>query len=162
MRGPPGSALAGWQTASRASSRDHAGRSRSWRRRARRPDGERALDKVFLHDLRVEAVIGIWEWERRIRQTVSVDLEMAADVRRAAAADDIDAALDYKRIAKAIIHTIETSEFKLVETLAETLARLVVTDFGVPWVRLSVAKPGAIEGSRNVGVVVERTTDDYG
>jgi dihydroneopterin aldolase len=119
------------------------------------------LDKIILEDLRVEAIIGIWEWERRIRQTVSLDLEMAADVKRAAAADEIEAALDYKRIAKELIRVVETSEFKLVETLAETLARIVVTDFGVPWVRLSVSKPGAIEGSRNVGVVVERSSDDY-
>ena len=119
------------------------------------------MDKIFLEDLRVEAVIGIWEWERRVRQTVSVNLEMQTDVRRAAAADEIDAALDYKSIAKEIIRVVETSEFRLVETLAETLARIVVTDFGVGWVRLSVAKPGAIEGSRNVGVLIERTAEDY-
>ena len=119
------------------------------------------MDRIFLEDLRVEAVIGIWEWERRIRQTVSLNLEMATDVRRAAASDEIEAAIDYKGIAKEIIHVVETSEFKLVETLAETLARLVVEDFGVSWVKLSVAKPGAIEGSRNVGVVIERATADY-
>jgi 7,8-dihydroneopterin aldolase/epimerase/oxygenase len=120
-----------------------------------------SLDKIFLEDLRIDAVIGIWEWERRIRQTVSLDLEMAADIRKAAAGDEIDAALDYKRIAKHLIAFVEGSEFKLVETLAETLAKIVVTEFGVPWVRLSVSKPGAIEGSRNVGVVVERTREDY-
>lgn len=119
------------------------------------------MDRIFLQDLRVEAVIGIWEWERRVRQIVSLDLEMAADIRKAAARDDIDSALDYKRIAKRLIGVVEDSEFKLVETLAETLARIVVTEFGVAWVRLSVSKPGAIEGSRNVGVVVERTDDDY-
>jgi dihydroneopterin aldolase len=120
-----------------------------------------SVDKIFLEDLRVEAVIGIWEWERRVRQTVSLNLEMQTDVRRAAASDEIEAALDYKSIAKELIRVIEASEFKLVETLAETLARIVVTDFGVPWVRLSVAKPGAIEGSRNVGVVIERKAGDY-
>lgn len=120
-----------------------------------------SVDKIFLEDLRVEAVIGIWEWERRVRQTVSLNLEMQTDVKRAAATDEIDAALDYKSIAKEIIRIVETSEFKLVETLAETLARIVVTDFGVGWVKLSVSKPGAIEGSRNVGVLIERTADDY-
>jgi dihydroneopterin aldolase len=119
------------------------------------------VDKIFLEDLRVEAVIGIWEWERRVRQTVSLDLEMQTDVRRAAASDEIESALDYKSIAKELIRVVQTSEFKLVETLAETLARIVVTDFGVPWVRLSVSKPGAIEGSRNVGVRIERTAEDY-
>jgi len=119
------------------------------------------LDKIILQDLRVEAVIGIWEWERRIRQTVSLDLELATDIRRAAASDDIEDATDYKRIAKRLITVVEESEFKLVETLAETLARIVVVDFGVSWVKLSVSKPGAIEGSRNVGVVIERSTGDY-
>lgn len=119
------------------------------------------MDKIFLEGLKVEAVIGIWEWERRVRQTVSLDLEMAVDARKAAASDDIEQALDYKRIAKHLIQVVEASQFKLVETLAETLARIVVTEFDVPWVRLSVSKPGAIEGSRNVGIVVERTPEDY-
>lgn len=119
------------------------------------------MDKIFLQDLRVDAVIGIWEWERRIKQTVSIDLELATDAKRAAATDSIDDALDYKGIAKRLIEIVETSRFQLVETLAETLARTVVTEFDVAWVKLSVSKPGAIEGSRNVGVVVERNSDDY-
>lgn len=119
------------------------------------------MDRIVLQDLRVDAVIGIWEWERRVRQTVSLDLEMSTDVRRAAATDNIEDALDYKRIAKRLIGCVESSEFKLVETLAETLARIVVTEFDVNWVRLSVSKPGAIEGSRNVGVSIERTAEDY-
>jgi dihydroneopterin aldolase len=119
------------------------------------------VDRIFLEDLRVEAVIGIWEWERRVRQTVSLDVEMATDVRKAAATDRIEQALDYKGIAKQLIATVETSEFQLVETLAETLARIVVTEFGVSWVKLSVSKPGAIEGSKNVGVIIERSTEDY-
>lgn len=119
------------------------------------------MDKIFLQDLRVEAVIGIWEWERRIRQTVSLDLELATDVRKASASDAIEDALDYKGIAKRLISVVESSEFSLVETLAETLARIIVVEFGVAWVRLSVSKPGAIEGSRNVGVVIERSTGDY-
>lgn len=119
------------------------------------------MDKIFLQDLRVEAVIGIWEWERRVRQTVSLDVELATDVKKAAATDQIEQALDYKGIAKRLIATVESSEFQLVETLAETLARIVVTEFGVAWVKLAVSKPGAIEGSKNVGVVIERSTEDY-
>ena len=119
------------------------------------------MDRIYLEDLRVEAVIGIWEWERRVRQTVSLDLEMATDVRRAAATDDIEDALNYRSIAKRLSETVESSQFKLVETLAETLARIVVTEFGVPWLKLSVSKPGAIQGSRNVGIVIERSTEDY-
>ena len=119
------------------------------------------MDKIFLTDLRIEAVIGIWEWERRVRQTVSLDLEMATDIRPAAATDDIEHALNYRSIAKRLAETVAESEFKLVETLAETLARIVITEFGVPWLKLSVSKPGAIKGSRNVGIVIERSTDDY-
>lgn len=119
------------------------------------------MDRIFLEDLRVDTVIGIWEWERRVRQTVRLDLELATDVRRAAASDEIEAALDYKGIAKRLVNAVETSEFKLVETLAETLARIVIEEFGVAWVKLSVSKPGAIDGSRNVGVVIERSTQDY-
>jgi dihydroneopterin aldolase len=92
---------------------------------------------------------------------VSLDLELATDVRKAAVSDSIDDALDYKRIAKQVIAVVETAEFRLVETLAETLARMIVVDFGVSWVRLSVSKPGAIEKSRNVGVVIERSAADY-
>lgn len=119
------------------------------------------MDKIYLQDLRIQAVIGIWEWERRVRQIISLDLEMATDVRRAAATDRIDDALDYKSIAKRLTSVVEESEFKLVETLAETLARIVIQEFGVSWLRLTVSKPGAIEGSRNVGVIVERSAADY-
>ena len=120
------------------------------------------MDRIFLQDLEIEAVIGIWEWERRIKQTVRLDLELATDVRKAAASDAIEDALDYKSIAKRLIQSVSESEFQLVETLAETLARIIVTEFGVPWVKLSVSKPGAIEGSRNVGVMIERSSSDYG
>jgi len=120
------------------------------------------LDIVFVRDLRVETVIGIWEWERRIKQVVSIDLEMATDVRRAAVTDRIDDALNYKDVAKRVGAFVGGSQYQLVETLAEAVARIVVTEFGVPWVRVSIAKPGAVQGSREVGVVIERTTEDYG
>ena len=119
------------------------------------------MDRIFLRELNVPAVIGIWEWERRITQTISLDLEMATDVRAAAAEDSIDAALNYKDIAKRLIAFTSESRFLLVETLAEAVARIIVTEYGVTWVRVSVAKPGAIEGSREVGVVIERTAEDY-
>ncbi|ROR34518.1 dihydroneopterin aldolase [Inmirania thermothiophila] len=114
------------------------------------------MDIVYLRDLRIETVIGIFDWERRIRQVVSVDLDMAADVARAAASDDIADALDYKAVAKRIIAFVEGSSFRLVESLAEGIARIVREEFGVPWVRVSVHKPGAIRGARDVGVMIER------
>jgi dihydroneopterin aldolase len=114
------------------------------------------LDTVYIRDLRVETVIGIYEWERRVRQTVVLDLEMAADVARAAATDSIADALDYKAVAKRLIAFVEASQFELVETLAERAAEIVLTEFQVPWLRLQVNKQGALRGARDVGVVIER------
>ncbi len=117
------------------------------------------MDIIFLKDLRVDAIIGIWEWERRIRQTVSIDLEMAADIRRAAASDSIDATLNYKAVAKRVQQFVADSEFQLVETLAERIAEIVNNEFDVPWVRVRVSKPGAIRGAKDVGVLIERRPD---
>ena len=113
-------------------------------------------DRIFLRDLRVETTIGIWEWERRIRQYVSIDLEMAADIARAAATDRIEDTLNYKGVAKRVQEFVGTSSFQLVETLAERIAALVLEEFGVPWVRVTVNKPGAIRGARDVGVSIHR------
>ena len=114
------------------------------------------MDIVFLHELKVDTVIGIWEWERKIRQTVVIDLEMAADIRKAAASDYIDDAMNYKLVAKRVQQFVADSEFQLVETLAERIASIVVDEFGVSWVRVKLSKPGAIRGARDVGVVIER------
>jgi dihydroneopterin aldolase len=114
------------------------------------------MDIIFLRDLRIDTVVGIWDWERRIRQTVSIDLEMATDIARAAASDSIEDTLNYKKVAKRIIAFVEASEFQLVETMAERIAGIVLGEFEVPWVRVTVNKPGAIRGSRDVGVRIER------
>ena len=114
------------------------------------------MDIIFLHELRVETVIGIWDWERKIRQTVVIDLDMAADIRKAAASDDVEDTLNYKQVAKRLQQFVGESEFQLVETLAERIAGIVTDEFGVPWVRVRVNKPGAIRGARDVGVVIER------
>jgi len=118
-------------------------------------------DVVFLHDLRVRTVIGIFDWERRIRQTVSLDLEMAHDLRAAARSDAIEDCLDYKAVAKRVIALVEDSEFQLVEALADAVARLLVVEFGMPWARVTLSKPGAVRGARDVGVRIERTTAHY-
>ena len=114
------------------------------------------MGTVFLRDLRVETIIGIFEWERTTRQVVSIDLEMAADIARAAATDSIEDALDYKSISKRLIDFVAASSFQLVETLAEEIAGIVRHEFGVPWVKVTLSKPGAIRGARDVGVVIER------
>jgi len=115
------------------------------------------MDTIYLTDLKIETVIGIFEWERRVRQAVSIDLEMSTDVARAARTDTISDALDYKAVSKAVIELVENSSFQLVETLAERVAELIIRQFGVARVRLRVNKRGAIRGARDVGVVIERT-----
>ena len=114
------------------------------------------MDIIYLHDLRIEAVIGLWEWERKIRQTVAIDLEMSADIRKAAATDSVDDTLNYKLVAKRLQQYVGESSFQLVETLAEKIAGIVLDEFGVAWVRVKVNKPGAIRGARDVGVIIER------
>ena len=116
------------------------------------------MDIIFLHDLRIETVIGLWEWERKIRQTVAIDLEMSADIRKAAATDSVDDTLNYKLVAKRLQQYVGESSFQLVETLAEKIAGIVIDEFDVAWVRVRVNKPGAIRGARDVGVIIERGT----
>lgn len=114
------------------------------------------MDIVFLRDLRIDTVIGIYAWERRIRQTVSLDLEMGADIRKAAASDAITDTLNYKAVAKRVISFVQASQFQLVETLAERIAELILAEFQVPWLRLRLNKTGAVRGARDVGVIIER------
>ncbi len=116
------------------------------------------MDIIYLRDLRIAAIIGIFDWERRVKQTVSIDLEMATDIAKAAKSDHIDDTLNYKAVAKRVISFVEESQFQLVETLAERVAAIVIEEFAVPWVRVSINKPGAIRGARDVGVIIERGT----
>ena len=114
------------------------------------------MDIIFLNEMKIDTVIGIWDWERKIRQTVVIDLEMAADIREAAASDSVDDTLNYKLVAKRVQEFVGDSEFQLVETLAEKIAAIINDEFAVPWVRVRVNKPGAIRGARDVGVMIER------
>jgi 7,8-dihydroneopterin aldolase/epimerase/oxygenase len=114
------------------------------------------MDIVFIEDLRIETVIGIYDWERKIRQTIAIDLEMAFDNRKPASSDKIDDTLDYKAVSKRLIAFVENSHFELVETLAERSAEIVMQEFNVPWLRLKLSKPGAVTGSKAVGVRIER------
>jgi dihydroneopterin aldolase len=114
------------------------------------------MDIVYLRDLKIECIIGIFEWERRIKQTVVLDLDMAADIRRAAASDRIEDTLDYKAVAKRLLEFVGTSQFQLVETLAEKVAAIVLDEFNVPWVRVRVNKRGALRHAADVGVGIER------
>ena len=120
-------------------------------------DTQQATDTVFVHELKVETIIGIWGWERKIRQTISIDLEMGADIRRAAETDSIDDTLNYKAISKRVQQFVADSEFQLVETMAEKIAELVLQEFKVPWIQVRVSKPGAIRGAKNVGILIHRS-----
>jgi dihydroneopterin aldolase len=120
------------------------------------------MDKIFLSSLAVECIVGIWDWERRVKQTVIIDVEMATDIRKAAASDHIDDTLDYKRVAKRLLSFVGESQFQLVETLTDRIAQLIVTEFGVSWVKVRLNKRGAIRGARDVGVEIERRREDYG
>lgn len=118
------------------------------------------MDLLFLRELKVEAIIGIYDWERQIKQPLLIDLDMAADVARAAATDRVEDTVNYKDIAKRLIAFVEESQFQLVETLAERIADIVLNEYDVRWVRVTLHKPGAIRGSRDVGVQIERGQRD--
>ncbi|MFO7858580.1 MAG: dihydroneopterin aldolase [Ectothiorhodospiraceae bacterium] len=114
------------------------------------------MDTVFIQDLRATAVIGVEPWERRVRQALVLDLELGAAVAAAAASDDVADALDYDAVSRFAAAWVERSAFQLVETLADGLAAALRQEFGVPWLRLRVTKPGAVAGTRGVGVQLER------
>lgn len=118
--------------------------------------GKVLMDIVFIRDLQVETVIGIYDWERKIKQIISLDIDMATDIQKAANSDNIDDTLSYKTVAKRLIAFVEESEYELVEALAEKICAIIREEFNVPWVRLTLNKPGAVRGSRSVGVIIER------
>jgi len=118
------------------------------------------MDKIFITALKTEAIIGIFDWERQVKQTVIVDIEISADIAKAALSDSINDTLNYKRIAKRVLAFVEESKFHLVETLAQHIAMLLLDEFGVARVSLSLSKPGAIRSSRDVGVKLERDRED--
>ena len=115
------------------------------------------LDRVFIEGLEIEALIGIYDWERRIRQPLLFDVEMAFDNRKPAASDAIEDTLNYKDVSKRLVDFVSQSDFGLVETLAERCAALILDEFGVRHVRLKLSKPGAVRGARAVGVIIERS-----
>lgn len=121
-----------------------------------------SADRVFIEDLQIQTVIGVFDWEREITQTVSLDLQMAFDIRAAGKSDDIADTLDYKTVSKRLIQFVESSKFQLVEALAEHCARIVLQEFPVSWVHLKLSKPGAVRGSSAVGVIIERSAKQAG
>ena len=114
------------------------------------------MDIIFLRGLHIETIIGIYDWERESKQTVILDIEMATDIRKAADSDSIEDALDYKAVSKRLISFVEESRFFLVEKLSEEIAKILLSEFNVPWLRLSLNKKGAIRGASDVGIIIER------
>jgi dihydroneopterin aldolase len=118
------------------------------------------MDTIFIHALKTEAIIGIFDWERQVKQTVLLDIELSADIRKAALSDSIDDTLNYKRVAKRVLAFVEASTFHLVETLSEQVAMLILAEFPVATVRISLSKPGAVRSSKDVGIIIERKQAD--
>lgn len=114
------------------------------------------MDITFLGGLEIDTVIGIYDWERKIKQTIVLDIEMGCDIRKAAETDDIAYALDYKTVSARVVEFVEQSEFFLVETLIEKLANLLISEFNIPWVRIVLNKRGAITRAKDVGIIIER------
>jgi dihydroneopterin aldolase len=119
------------------------------------------MDKIFITDLSVECIVGVWVWERQVKQTVVLDIEMAADIRKAAASEKLEDTIDYKKVSKRLQSFIGESQFQLVETLTERVAEIIIKEFGVAWVKVKLNKQGALRGARDVGVIIERTSADY-
>jgi len=120
---------------------------------------EKLVDRIFLTALSAEAIIGIYDWEREVRQRVEIDLEMWMDLTAAEASDSIDDTLNYKAVAKRVLAFVQESRFRLVEALAGEIARILLAEFPIERVRVTVHKPGAVRHSRDVGVIIERGRD---
>jgi dihydroneopterin aldolase len=121
-----------------------------------------SADTVFIRGLRAETVIGVYDWERRVRQLLVLDLELAVDTRAAAASDEVADTLDYGAIAERMLTEIEGSSHRLIETLAERLAAVLLAEFTVPWVRLTLSKPTAVPAAQAVGITIERGSREPG
>lgn len=114
------------------------------------------MDIIFVRDLKVDCIIGVWEWERKIRQTLHIDLDLGTDISKSAASDNLDDTLDYKAVTTSIREFVSASEYNLVETLAEKIAALVQEQFNVSWIRVVINKRGALRHAQDVGVIIER------
>lgn len=114
------------------------------------------MDIIYINDLRIEAVIGVYAWERQLKQVVIFDLELGTDIRKAALTDSVADTLNYKDVAKRVMAFVTDSRYQLVESLAEAVAELIIKEFDIPWLRLRLNKQGAVRGVRDVGIIIER------
>lgn len=114
------------------------------------------MNILFIRELKVETIIGVYEWEKRVKQALIFDIEVAADLGKAIETDDLQYTLDYKAMADRLTEYAENNHFNLVEVLAERCAQILMKEFGARWLRLRIAKPGPLDNARDVGVVIER------
>ncbi len=115
------------------------------------------MDIIYISDLRIDTIIGVYDWERRTTQTLILDIEMSADIARAAATDRIEDTVNYKAVTKRLISFVQQSEYQLVETLAERITDILLQEFALSWCRLKLNKKGAVRGVRDVGIIIERS-----
>lgn len=114
------------------------------------------MDKVFIEQLEIITTIGVYDWEQAIKQKLVLDIEMAHDNRPAGRSDDVADALDYAEVSQAVLSHVENGRFLLVERVAEEVAELIMSRFGVVGVRIRLTKPGAVPQAKGVGVIIER------
>lgn len=114
------------------------------------------MDIVYIRDLRIDTVIGVYDWERQIKQRLSIDLDMGTDIRQAAATDDLRYTINYQAVSDRVIEFVEQFQPQLIETLAEQIATIIMNEFQVPWLRLQISKAGAVRSARDVGLIIER------
>lgn len=114
------------------------------------------LDTIYIHGLQCECVIGVWEWEKAITQTLVLDIDLATDIRPAASSDDLKDTLDYKKVSDRVIEYAQANQFDLIETLIERLSEVILSEFNVPWVRIKLDKGGAVKHVNHVGILIER------
>lgn len=117
------------------------------------------MDIIYLHNLAIDCVIGAWDWERKITQTVYVDLDMGWDISKAGVSDNLEDTLSYKDVSKSVSQLVVDRKFMLVETMATEIVQLLLAEFHVPWCRVRINKKGAVRNAQDVGVIIERTAN---
>ena len=117
-------------------------------------------DRIYIRQLAVDTVIGVRQWEREVRQTLILDLELGIDAVSAGATDALEETLDYAEVARLVTEFVEQSDFQLLERLAQAVAELLDQRFSPPWMRISIAKPGAVANAQQAGIVIERRAGD--
>jgi len=118
------------------------------------------MDRVFIKELCIETIIGIYDWERKIKQVVCIDLELGTEILQASSSENIEDTIDYKAVAKTTTAFIQKNEFMLIETLAEETIKMIFSEFNISYVKGKFGKPGAVTGSKEVGVIIERTKNE--